>query len=382
MSKVSAPNIRQALLLSLGSLLLTPAALAQSNDYPWFEIEVIAFERGSLNTQLEKFNPHVSPIAVAGSLDLLKPLYQPDVRSLNTAIPDCRPAVDSTLAPELQVQAEPGDAADVVIDEVTLAQRLLRTFAGVFPAEPLLYWPSLCKPPLPAPAPLSLQLPTLLPEAEPLPGPAMLPVIPQVSGQHQQAPYLLDETALQLKDLAWQLSRRAGHTLLLHTGWRQMLGPKRTTRALRLFAGQRFSPSFDYLGQPVQPQTTLSVDDNALQQAIADTYQRLQNNQPLGEQTANQLPAGLPDQVWQLDGLIQPYNERMLFADTEFNLRQRSADGQQLLTFYAKDNVRLLLGELHYLDHPRFGLILQIRRFTPPASESTPATAAAQGTNP
>lgn len=380
MSKVSAPNIRQALLLGLGSLLLTPAVLAQSNEYPWFEIEVIAFERGSLNTQLEKFNTEVSAIPISTSLDLLKPLYQPDVRSLNSAIPDCRPDVDSMLAPELKVQLEPGDAAEPAIDEVTLAQRLLRTFAGVFPAEPLLYWPSVCKPPLPAPAPLSLQLPQLIADAEPLPGPAMLPVIPQVSGQHQQAPYLLDESALQLKDLAWQLSRRGGHTLLLHTGWRQMLGPKRTTRPLRLFAGQRFSPQFDYLGQPVQPATALSADDSALQQAIADTYQRLQNKQPLGQQTAARLPAGLPDQIWQLDGLIQPYNERMLFADTEFNLRQRSADGQQLQTFYAKDNVRLLLGELHYLDHPRFGLILQIRRFSPPASEVAPVTAPAQGT--
>jgi hypothetical protein len=79
---------------------------------------------------------------------------------------------------------------------------------------------------------------------------------------------------------------------------------------------------------------------------------------------------GLPQQVWQLDGLIQPYNERMLFADTEFNLRQLApgAGGDKLQTFYVKDNVRLLLGEIHYLDHPRFGLILQIRRFTPPAT--------------
>ena len=105
---------------------------------------------------------------------------------------------------------------------------------------------------------------------------------------------------------------------------------------------------------------------------------------------------GLPEQVWQLDGVIQPHNERMLFADTEFNLRQlrpgsasvqaaaqssvqsntlsnaqsttEAADSSTLQTFYVKDSVRLLLGEIHYLDHPRFGLILQIRRFTPPAA--------------
>jgi len=74
----------------------------------------------------------------------------------------------------------------------------------------------------------------------------------------------------------------------------------------------------------------------------------------------------LPAHVWQLDGQIRVYNERMLFIDSEFNFRNLSANGEQLQTFYSKDNTRLLLEELHYLDHPHFGIIIQIRRFTPP----------------
>ncbi len=108
-----------------------------------------------------------------------------------------------------------------------------------------------------------------------------------------------------------------------------------------------------------------------LQAAIEQTYQQLQRSQQLSRDEQAQTVHGLPQQVWQLDGIIQPYNERMLFADTEFNLRQLATDAnnlERLNSFYVKDSVRLLLGEIHYLDHPRFGLILQIRRFTPPAT--------------
>ena len=87
-----------------------PAVQAQSADDPWFEIELIAFERGSLNSTLEKFNDSVTPIAVHRSLDLLKPLYQPDIRALYSALPACQPdqrTIHSLLLTELLVFEQP-----------------------------------------------------------------------------------------------------------------------------------------------------------------------------------------------------------------------------------------------------------------------------------
>jgi hypothetical protein len=352
----------------------------QNNGDPWFEIELIAFERGSLNSTLEKFNQQITAIPVQRSVDLLGPLYQPDIRAISSAFTSCDAAADSSLPADLQIimpQPQPW------FDEVHLAEQSLQSFTGVFPAEPLLRWPLTCR--RNQLQDDKLQEPALItqdPDSN-VDGPQLLPVvpvpIPPLPVQHQHSPYLVDESAFQLKDLAWQLDRRAGHKLLLHTAWRQSLGVKRRSQTLRFFAGQRFSPQFDYQGLRQAEQAAIAEDQADLQAAIARTYQQLQQNQQLSRD-GNQLQvSGLPDQVWQLDGIIQPYNERMLFADTEFNLRQLVKDptGDRLQTFYVKDNVRLLLGEIHYLDHPRFGLILQIRRFTPPVAPDT-----GEGVNP
>ena len=347
------------------------AVQAQSADDPWFEIELIAFERGSLNSTLEKFNDSVTPIAIHRSLDLLKPLYQPDIRALYSALPPCQPDQQLPLDAELQFGAF---VAQPWFDEVQLAEQSLQQFKHTFPAEPLLQWPLACQQ-----APRvqeGITTPQLLVDNSDqfVAGPQVLPVIPTLVAPlplaHQNSPYLTDESTFLLKDLAWQLSHRAGHKLLLHTAWRQPLGVKRRSQSLRFFAGQRFSPQFDYHGLAKNLTTTMPANQADLQNAIDQTYQQLQQQQQLQQDTASKTVVGLPEQVWQLDGLIQPYNERMLFADTEFNLRQLvpGTTGDNLQTFYVKDNVRLLLGEIHYLDHPRFGLILQIRRFTPPAT--------------
>ena len=352
------------------------AVQAQSTDDPWFEIELIAFERGSLNSSLEKFNDSVTPIAVHRSLDLLKPLYQPDIRALYSALPPCQ-AAQSKPGQPLPLDAELQFVETSVqpwFDEVQLAEQSLSLFSQTFPPEPLLQWPVACQS-APRVQP-GITAPQLLADNSDrfVAGPQLLPVIPIPAAPlplaHQGGPYLTDESTFLLKDLAWQLSHRAGHKLLLHTAWRQPLGVKRRSQSLRFFAGQRFSPQFDYQGLAKDPAADLATDQADLQTAINRTYQQLQQQQQLQQDTASKTVVGLPEQVWQLDGLIQPYNERMLFADTEFNLRQLvpSTGGDKLQTFYVKDNVRLLLGEIHYLDHPRFGLILQIRRFTPPAT--------------
>lgn len=359
-------------------------SLSQANNDPWFEIELIAFERGTLSSTLEKFEQRVTAIPVHRSLDLLKPLYQPDIRALQSALPDCQEKSESLLAAEDRLA---GLEPQPWFDEIQQAEQQLQRYTGVFPAAPLLQWPLSCrrnKPQQPI-----VQGPQLLAadEDNQVDGPSLLPVIPQptvpqpnVPQQHQITPYLLDETTFQLKDLAWQLGHRAGHKLLLHTAWRQSLGVKRRSTSLRFFAGQRFSPKFDYQGLLKTEQSDMLAATPDLQAAIEQTYQQLQQSQQLGRDEQAQAVHGLPQQVWQLDGIIQPYNERMLFADTEFNLRQLVTDAnnnERLNTFYVKDSVRLLLGEIHYLDHPRFGLILQIRRFTPPA---TPA--AGEGVSP
>lgn len=360
--------MKQTTFIAAASLLLSQSLQAQTSN-PWFEIELIAFERQSVSVTKEQFGKDITAIPVSNSLDLFKALYQPDTYALSQALPVCGPA-NSADEPSLSQQIHQDSASAEEVPELMLAKRSMARYRQQWPAAPMLYWSQPCR--LAVPAPDSPVLTDWTAPAEQAPGPALLPTVAPLVGPvvHQNSPYLIDETALQLKDLAWQLSHRGGHKLLLHTAWRMPLGARQQSRKLRVYAGQRFSPQFDYFGDP-QATVTAPADTDSLHQAIEQTYRQLNQGQQINPAGNTVNLRGLPQQVWQLDGVIRPYNQRMLFADTEFNFRQLSANGEQLFTFYSKENVRLLLGELHYLDHPKFGLILQIRRFTPPTSEVT-----------
>jgi hypothetical protein len=154
--------------------------------------------------------------------------------------------------------------------------------------------------------------------------------------------------------------------LLLHTVWRQTLSHKANSRSSRWYAGRNFAGQFDYTGRP-HSLTTQTDTGSALDLQIQQLEQQLQQARK-PDLASPALPASAVGSaaVWQLDGLLKLYSDRMLFAEAEFNLRRLSSDGQQLHTFYSQDQTRLLLGEIHYLDHPYLGLVLQIRRFVPP----------------
>ncbi len=151
--------------------------------------------------------------------------------------------------------------------------------------------------------------------------------------------------------------------------WRQQLGTKRQSKPSRWFGGRNFARSFDYFGRAKanQPDVTQSPEQQLTSQIqLLEQQLQRQPKQPLQREPQFQHQAVAAGAVWQLDGLIRLYSERMLFAETEFNLRKLSADGSQLQSFHSKEQTRLLIGNVHYLDHPHLGLILQIRRFTPP----------------
>lgn len=373
----------------LSFALTTPASKAQSIESSWFEIELLAFSRGDIQPLLEKFPAKVTPISTAGSLDLLSPLYQPDLTALALALPGCsstasglkagfatdlQPAFATApalnTAPELQLDLAVFTTPVFVAEQAQLAEYSFRQSLSAFDFHPALL-PELCplgQQPLTA---TTLQKPDYqLISAPLLASPQAVPLTPAGSEQHQSSPYLAPETALALTDLAYQLKHRAGHQLLLHTVWRQQLGSKRQSVPSRWFGGRNFAPAFDYAGRAATQQPALNQSpQQRLLSDITRLEQQLIAEPKLPLSDDNSLPA-VPGAVWQLDGLVQLYSERMLFAETEFNLRKVSADGQRLQTFYSKDQSRLLIGNIHYLDHPHLGLVMQIRRFTPPQADT------------
>lgn len=346
--------------VSLGLIyaaLFSTALSAQ--EQRWFEIELLVFSQTPAAELQESFADTVTPIKPGRAYDLLTPRYQTDLTGLLAALPLCNSA--PTLATEFRFN-------------LNLPKQLC-----------------LFEPQLPSWQQSSVFESRYINSK--LPYPAHIGPLITGSGEYQTQPYLAEQSALQLTELANKIKRQAGVNLLLHTSWRQAPVTERRAIASRWFAGKNFSQQFDYWGQPKThaqssnntallnelnkaEQLRINTSAQSSNELIANIEQLLQqlnaNNQlPERPVSALEQPSStdslaarnLPDQVWQLDGLFKLHLDHYLFVNTEFNLRLPTKTGLQ--TVHVRQNRRVISGEIHYLDHPYLGIVLQIRRYEP-----------------
>lgn len=337
------------------ALLATAPAFANS----WYEIELIAFSRSADKSLKEQFDAPTQELKTSNAMDLMRPLVQPAVADLIKAIPACTAnsatlstastAVSATVQQQIQqllsehqqnkqaVTIEP-DTLDVQSDTAAVAASLYQLNFQNCQMEQWDADGQLISRPLTAEE-LALQLPA----------PAQIPATFTGDGQAKEGAYLVGSDGLQLKNLAYQLQREAGKQLLLHTAWRQPLVQGRNSRS-HWYAG---------------------VYQN---ETKADTEQSIDLMQQVQQQLAavQQGQSGLQlwYSPWQFDSLVQLRLGRFIQFDGTFYLRQ-SDDAAQPAQIAIKQSARLTLGQIHYLDHPRLGVIIQVKRFTPPESTGT-----------
>ncbi|WP_372871622.1 peptidoglycan binding protein CsiV [Shewanella sp.] len=352
----------------LAALCLLP--LTQASAESWFEVEVFLFERNQPSTEVWPETPKQPNIAKG--LDLITPAL--------VAVPDIQPCSDD----------------ERVVD------------------------PLRCDG-------LDLQIAAYAPEY-PKPFPVTVAsASPKIAAQGASA-VLLDKSQLRFNDAVRQLSRENGVKPLLHMSWQQAMQPRHTSVPVRLFAGEDFSDRFVAAGTrvpPLQPypEVALSNDGSADTQSLepestGSLEQPQVNNLTalLGGEPAN-LPAlrtEKPSPVWQLDGLLNIYLNHYLYIETDLMLRTpgsrkvelldtsvelavqgepdtqpaaqrpiplmatsepiQESQGSQvvmeeqpfLYSIPLTQNRRVRSGQIHYFDHPKFGLIIQIRKMAQP----------------
>lgn len=341
--------------LTLVALFTTSTAFANS----WYEIELIAFSRSADKSLKEQFDAPTQELKTSNAMDLMRPLVQPALADLIKAIPACTansvtsstasPAVSATVQQQIQqllsehqqnkqaVTIEP-DTLDVQSDTAAVAASLYQLNFQNCQMEQWDADGQLISRPLTTEE-LALQLPA----------PAQIPATFTGDGVAKDNAYLVGPNELQLKNLAYQLQREAGKQLLLHTAWRQPLVQGRNSRS-HWYAG---------------------VYQN---ETKADTEQSIDLMQQVQQQLAavQQGQSGLQlwYSPWQFDSLVQLRLGRFIQFDGTFYLRQ-SDDAAQPAQIAIKQSARLTLGQIHYLDHPRLGVIIQVKRFTPPESTGT-----------
>lgn len=158
----------------------------------------------------------------------------------------------------------------------------------------------------------------------------------------------LGEDRKALKDAWYQLRRRSAYTPLFHEVWRQPLTERDKAVSLRVTGGDRFDRHFELDGSiRVSVERYLHVDTNLW-------LSRFQPNFGQGEALGSHLPA--PPQ----------FDEERSAAgqDDDFDRFVNDLIRQQYLVekvFVMDESRRMRSNERHYLDHPMFGLLIEVR---------------------
>lgn len=355
--------MKQLRFTSLGLALVALAVSSSVFANSWYEIELIAFSRSADKSLKEQFEAPTGPLKTSNALDLMRPLVQPAVADLIKSVPACTAVANGTTAANAaaEVAAPLSVALQQQIQQLLTEHQQSKQPLQTTPAEDSLdvqigsdamaaslyqlnfqncqmeQWDAdgqLLSRPLNAEE-LALQLPA----------PAQIPAIFTGDGLAKEGAYLVGPNDLQLKNLVYQLQRESGKQLLLHTAWRQPLVSGRNSRS-HWYAG------------------IYQTETKAETEQSIDLMQQVQ--QQLAAVQQGQSSLQLWYSPWQFDSLLQLRLGRFIQFDATFYLRQTD-DTEQPPQLAIKQSARLTLGQIHYLDHPRLGLIIQVKRFTPPA---------------
>lgn len=210
--------------------------------------------------------------------------------------------------------------------------------------------------------------------------------------------HLINQEQFTLTELYQQLKKRRGVHPMLHLAWRQPVVFGRNKAAFyRLYAGSNFAEQFASNGQPlpdepvVNPDALLDLPETdhlptvplslveQIRVSLADpqAYPPPSQSSLIGQQQTEE-DIEKVDQLWELDGLFKVYLQNIgrvpyLHIDSQLDLRQvklspateeQQSEPQMHLQVYPMRQLRRVISkQIHYFDHPMFGMVVQIRRY-------------------
>ncbi|UJF20826.1 peptidoglycan binding protein CsiV [Shewanella sp. OMA3-2] len=304
---------------TLSSLTFSTQAQAES----WFEVEVFVFERES--SSLEQWTNAVAPQINERAVDFITPLISTDITGVAAGLSGCS-------ANDWSSEITP-DCNDPLSSSTVRSHPSQVPFTIAAPREPQAYLGA--------------------------------------------GPILLADSQSKFKDIIRTVSRERNVKPVVHLTWQQNMESQRRSKPVRIFGGKDFSKQFDYHGQQVSGQSQTEA-----------SYQLSTNDfSTLGNMATTQHKKP----VWELDGTINIYLSHYLYIESNLALRKPiqklvESNRSEFNQFNAVNNKvektmkpflqviplaqnrRVRSGEIHYFDHPRMGMVMQIRRMAQPTS--------------
>ena len=318
--------------LVLSCVLLSPSVFA-ANDKNWFEVEIYVFTHSN-HTQ-EKWPDIALPPIIDNAIDMITPLISTNISGLNSAVNGC-------------------NSEDWINRPEWCNQQLLTNSVS---------YPS--------------QVPNQIEASS-----------KRASASVSQNTILMPNKSSQFDHYIKKLTKDPGEQGLLHMTWRQKMLPRNQTLPLRIFAGKDFSGNYRVDG------ISIVADNNITDVDLINNFVAT--------------PPMQTKPVWQLDGTLEIYLSHYLYIETDLVLRKEgekivhktnaddysfdsisTASTDKLVTatestfseengllenqsheikepflyaIHMKQNRRVRSDEVHYFDHPEFGLLIQIRK--------------------
>lgn len=167
-----------------------------------------------------------------------------------------------------------------------------------------------------------------------------LPVTPLAPTQDtMDKPYLLSPEQLQFNAQRRALERK-GLSPLLHTGWRFEGASKSRAPSIHLISGEQIKREITKASSYSNP----------------DFISLVQQKPQLFDTSAE------PLSYWELDGLFKIHLRHYLYITANFDVNEKLSNGDIESARFSQFK-RVISGEIHYFDHPRMGMIVQIRKY-------------------
>jgi len=391
------PNLT-TLAVSGTALILLAApmqALSQDEEDWWFDVEVIAFKRNTSNTVLEEdFSYITHQLSFTKAVDLISlPLYRRvnPFRDLQGMLYECSPnsAIYQTYLPLINttnsIYVNAVDEKNSRLNESNSNEEIgkYKTFSAILNTEErfsILFNPDNC-------SALKQEIASSFMRANNI---SMVPVyLQQPAIGITQSAHLLDDGKLALIDYAKKLFSQRDISALSHIAWRQpVFFGEDNASFYRIFAGEKLklpkqAPlTYESLKQKYDPELKNIIDQNS-ETFFAELKQQLSEDKPVNWENRASVKANEStstnsiDDVWELDGKVKVYLKYInrvpyLHIETEFEFHelQLNSFGEAEIEQYPfKQRRRVISKQIHYFDHPKMGIVIQLQRYEKPKEE-------------
>ncbi|MBO1254919.1 hypothetical protein J3L16_04350 [Alteromonas sp. 5E99-2] len=398
--------IKSCLLLS--SLTLPCITFAQEEKQWWFDVEVIVFDRNQLiQSHQEQFEYASTLNAPKADLDLITHTNEPDISGLYHSLKPCHEEKPESLLPPIVLTELIGDLhlPEQLLPEQLLPEPLspesqITSEEDTPPETPSVddWVDSFLNEQFQSPQ-IEINIPkfgcvddSVEYDTSAFAKPNLLPVNHfGVSHDESWGPGLLSKQDLMLQELSLRIRSEKGLTRLLHVAWRQEVKfGQENAQSVRVFGGKNYAQDYDrqgfkYIEDNTEESTeqlygpafdyTVALQDGYGNDPIDITAFEKRLGSEIALEEAIQIDTQTQlSELWQVDGNLKVYLQYVnrvpyLHIDGDIAYRQpitlelNGEQQEQLVSIPYKQLRRVISSQLHYFDHPMFGVLVEIRRY-------------------